>query len=132
MARIAWVNIPSDKHIEISMTYIFGIGRSLARQILDKVWIEYSAKTHTLSEDQLDLIRDEIKRLATEADENGLVKLVEWDLRRMISNNIKRLQEINCYRGVRHKKRLPVRGQSTKTNAKTRKGRSVAIAGKKK
>jgi small subunit ribosomal protein S13 len=132
MARIAWVNIPSDKHIEISMTYIYGIGRSLARKILDKVWIDYSTKTHTLSEDQLDLIRDEIKRLASEQDENWMVQLVEWDLRRQISNNIKRLQEINCYRGVRHKKRLPVRGQSTKTNAKTRKGRSVAIAGKKK
>ncbi|MCT4617752.1 MAG: 30S ribosomal protein S13 [Candidatus Gracilibacteria bacterium] len=132
MARIAGVNIPSDKHIEISMTYIYGIGRSLARKILDKVKIDYSTKTHTLSEDQLDLIRDEIKRLASEQDENGMVQLVEGDLRRQISNNIKRLQEINCYRGVRHKKRLPVRGQSTKTNAKTRKGKSVAIAGKKK
>lgn len=132
MARIAWVNIPSDKHIEISLTYIYGIGRSLARKILDKVWIEYNLKTHTLSEEQLDLIRDEIKRMASQPDELGFVQLVEWDLRRLVSNNIKRLQEINCYRGVRHKKRLPVRGQNTKTNAKTRKGKSVAIAGKRK
>lgn len=133
MARVAGVNIPNDKHILISLTYIFGIGRSLSAEILNKVGIELTTKTGTLSEEQLDLIRDEIKRNASEADSRtGEPNLVEGDLRRKVMNDIKRLQEINCYRGLRHKKRLPVRGQSTKTNARTRKGKSVAIAGKKK
>ena len=122
MARIAWINLPNGKHAEIALTYIYGIGRSTAQQILVKVWIELTKKIETLSEDELDKIRDEIKES----------KLVEWDLRRLVSGNIKRLQEINCYRGQRHRKRLPVRGQSTKTNAKTRKWKSSAIAGKKK
>jgi len=122
MARIAWVNLPKGKHAEIAITYIYGIGRNTAQELLDKVWIERSLKIETLSEEQLDLIRDEIKANYT----------VEWDLRRLVSSNIKRLQEIRCYRGVRHAKRLPVRGQSTKTNAKTRKWKSTAIAGKKK
>lgn len=132
MARVAGVNLPKGKHIEIALTYIYGIGRSVSREILEKVWIPFSSKVEALSEDQYDLIRAEIKRMAEESNENGEVRLVEWDLRRLVANNIKRLQEINCYRGVRHKKRLPVRGQSTKTNAKTRKGKAVAIAGKKK
>jgi len=122
MARIAWINLPNWKHAEIALTYIYGIGRSTAQEILTKVWIEFTKKIETLSEEELDKIRDEIKAN----------KLVEWDLRRLISGNIKRLQEINCYRGQRHRKRLPVRGQSTKTNAKTRKWKSSAVAGKKK
>jgi len=122
MARIAWVNLPNGKHAEIALTYIYGIGKTAANEILAKVKIEKTTKIDTLSEEQLDLIRDEIK-------ENHLV---EWDLRRLVAGNIKRLQEINCYRGQRHRKRLPVRGQSTKTNAKTRKGKSTAVAGKKK
>ncbi len=121
MARIAWVNLPNGKHVEIALTYIYGIGRSVSNTILQKVGIEKTRKIETLSEDELDLIREEIKLL-----------LVEWDLRRLVASNIKRLQEINCYRGQRHRKRLPVRGQSTKTNARTRKGKSVAIANKKK
>jgi small subunit ribosomal protein S13 len=123
MARIAWINLPNWKHVEIALTYIFGIGRTKSLEILNKVWIEKTKKIETLTEDELDLIRDEIKN-------SGLV--VEWDLRRLVTGNIKRLQEINCYRWRRHKVRLPVRWQSTKTNAKTRKWKSVAIAGKKK
>ena len=122
MARIAWVNLPKGKHVEIALTYIYGIGRTAANEILVKVWIEKTTKNETLSEADLDKIRDEIK-------ENYVV---EWDLRRLVAGNIKRLQEINCYRGQRHRKRLPVRGQNTKTNSKTRKGKSTAIAGKKK
>ncbi len=122
MARIAWVNLPNGKHIEIALTYIYGIGRAVSNEILTKVWIEKTTKIETISEADLDKIRDEIKESY----------VVEWDLRRLVAGNIKRLQEINCYRGQRHKKRLPVRGQSTKTNAKTRKGKATAIAGKKK
>ncbi len=121
MARIAGVNLPNGKHAEIALTYIYGIGRTTAQKVLDDVKIERSRKIDELSETELDLIRDKLKEF-----------IVEWDLRRLISGNIKRLQEIRCYRGIRHQKRLPVRGQSTKTNARTRKGRSVAIAGKKK
>ena len=121
MARIAWVNLPNGKHVVIALTYIYGIGKSTSEAILETVKIEKTRKVETLSEDELDIIRDEIKN-----------HLVEGDLRRFVSLNIKRLQEINSYRGQRHRKRLPVRGQRTKTNAKTRKGKAVAIAGKKK
>ena len=121
MARIAWVNLPNGKHVEIALTYIYGIGRTRSQQILDKVKIERTLKIETISETDLDKIRDEIKEY-----------IVEGDLRRLVNGNIKRLQEIRCYRGIRHQKRLPVRGQSTKTNARTRKGRSIAIAAKKK
>ena len=122
MARIAWVNLPNWKHVEIALTYIYGIGRNSAQEILKTVKIEKTKKIETLSEEELDKIRDEIK--------NSFI--IEWDLRRLVVGNIKRLQEINCYRGQRHKKRLPVRWQSTKTNARTRKWKSAAIAGKKK
>ncbi len=122
MARIAWVNLPNGKHAEIALTYIYGIGRTAANEILAGVKIEKTTKIEKLSEADLDKIRDVIK-------ENHVV---EWDLRRLVAGNIKRLQEINCYRGQRHRKRLPVRGQNTKTNAKTRKGKSKAITGKKK
>ncbi len=122
MARIAWVNLPNGKHAEIALTYIYGIGRTAASEILAGVKIEKTTKIEKLSETDLDKIRDVIK-----ADH-----VVEWDLRRLVAGNIKRLQEINCYRGQRHRKRLPVRGQNTKTNAKTRKGKSKAITGKKK
>ena len=122
MARIAWVNLPNGKHAEIALTYIYGIGKTVSNEILTKVGIEKTRKIETLSEDELDQVRDEIKASI----------LVEWDLRRLVVGNIKRLQEINCYRGQRHRKKLPVRGQSTKTNAKTRKGKSSAIAAKKK
>lgn len=122
MARIAWVNLPNGKHVEIALTYIYGIWRAVSNEILKKVEIEKIRKIETLSEDELDKIRDEIK-----GNYN-----VEWDLRRIIAWNIKRLQEIRCYRWLRHKLKLPVRWQSTKTNARTRKGKSIAIAGKKK
>ena len=120
-ARIAGVILPSGQQAEIALTYIYGIGRTKAQTILDQVKIERTRKIDDLSEAELDLVRDAIKE-----------HIVEWDLRRLISWNIKRLQEIRSYRGVRHQKRLPVRGQNTKTNARTRKGKSVAIAGKKK
>lgn len=121
MARIAWVTLPNGKHVEIALTYIYWVGRSLSSEVLEKVCIEKTQKIETLTEEQLDKIRDELKN-----------HLIEWDLRREVAQNIKRLQEINCYRGTRHKKRLPVRWQRTKTNARTRKGKAVSIANKKK
>ncbi|MFZ4461933.1 MAG: 30S ribosomal protein S13 [Patescibacteria group bacterium] len=121
MARIAGVNLPTGKHAEIALMYIFGVGRPLAVTILEKLEIEKTRKIDDLTETELDAIREELKNY-----------LIEGDLRREIQQNIKRLQEINCYRGQRHKKRLPVRGQRTKTNARTRKGKAVAIANKKK
>lgn len=119
--RIAGVILPSGKHSEIALTYIYGIGKTTSQKVLDEVKIERTRKIDDLSETELDLIRDKLKEF-----------IVEGDLRRLVSGNIKRLQEIRCYRGIRHQKRLPVRGQNTKTNARTRKGKSVAIAGKKK
>lgn len=120
MARIAWVNLPNGKHVEIALTYVYWVGRSLSNKVLEKVGIEKTRKIETLSESELDLIRNELKLI-----------MVEWDLRRFVSLNIKRLQEINSYRGLRHKKKLPVRGQRTKRNARTRKGKAIAVAGKK-
>lgn len=121
MARISGVNLPNGKHVEIALTYIYGVGRSRSNLILSKIGIEKNRKIDTLTEAELDQIRDELK---------GFV--IEGDLRRDVAQNIKRFQEINCYRGTRHKKRLPVRGQRTKTNARTRKGKAIAIANKKK
>ena len=122
MARIAWVNLPKGKHVWIALTYIYGIGKTTAYKICEVTKINPNIKIETLSEEDLDKIRAEIKSNYT----------VEWDLRRVISGNIKRLMEIRCYRGIRHRLRLPVRGQSTKTNARTRKWKATAIAGKKK
>ena len=121
MARIAWINLPNGKHADIALTYIYGVGRPTAIKLLDKLGIEKTRKIETLTEEELDKVRDEIKAWV----------LVEWDLRRLIAWNIKRLQEIGTYRGLRHKKRLPVRGQSTKKNARTRKGKAIAVANKK-
>ncbi len=121
MARIAGINLPNGKHSDIALSYLYGVGRPLAEKILAELKIDRTRKIETLSEEELDLIREELKKY-----------IIEGDLRREVSQNIKRLQEINCYRGSRHKKRLPVRGQRTKTNARTRKGKAVAIAGKKK
>ena len=121
MARIAWVNLPDGKHADISMMYLYGVGRSLAQKILTKVGIAHNKKMGTLSEAELDMIREELKKI-----------IIEGDLRREVATNIKRLQEIGSYRGSRHKKRLPVRGQRTKTNARTRKGKAVTIQNKKK
>ena len=111
MARIAGVNIPDNKHAVISLTYIFGIGPTTAKQICGTVGIEPSTKISQLSEEQLDAVRNEIANYQTEGD-----------LRREVSMNIKRLMDLGCYRGLRHRRGLPVRGQRTKTNARTRKG----------
>ncbi len=111
MARIAGVNIPDNKHAVISLTYIFGIGSTTAKSILAAVGIEPSTKIADLSEDVLDQVRNEVGKYT-----------VEGDLRREVSMDIKRLMDLGCYRGIRHRRGLPVRGQRTKTNARTRKG----------
>lgn len=111
MARIAGVNIPDHKHAVISLTYVFGIGRTTAKQICEQVGIAESIKVKDLSEDQLEQIRTEVAK-----------STVEGDLRREVSMNIKRLMDLGCYRGIRHRRSLPVRGQRSKTNARTRKG----------
>ena len=122
MARIAGVDIPNAKRVEIALTYIYGIGRKSANDILAKTGIDPNTRAKDLTEDEVAKLRDEI--------ENNYV--VEGDLRRDVSLNIKRPTEINCYRGIRHRKGLPVRGQRTKTNARTRKGPVKTIANKKK
>jgi small subunit ribosomal protein S13 len=122
MARIAWVNLPKGKHVWVALTYIYGIGKTTALNLCKKTGVNPNVKIETLSEDDLDKIRAEIKESIN----------VEWDLRRLVQGNIKRLMEIRCYRGIRHRLRLPVRGQNTKTNARTRKWKSTAIANKKK
>jgi small subunit ribosomal protein S13 len=111
MARIAGVNIPDNKHAVISLTYVFGIGRTTAKQILATTGIAEESKISDLSEAQMDIIRAEVTKLN-----------VEGDLRREVSMNIKRLMDLGCYRGIRHRRGLPLRGQRTKTNARTRKG----------
>jgi small subunit ribosomal protein S13 len=111
MARIAGINIPPHKHAEIGLTSIYGIGRSTAQRICDAVGIAYSKKIKDLSDTDLEKIREEVGRL-----------VIEGDLRREMSINIKRLMDLGCYRGLRHRRGLPVRGQRTKTNARTRKG----------
>lgn len=122
MARIAGVDIPNAKRIEIALTYIFGIGRSTSNKILEKTGINPDTRAKDLTEDEIAKLREEI-------EENHKV---EGDLRRDIALDIKRMVEINCYRGIRHRKGLPVRGQRTKTNARTRKGPAKTIANKKK
>jgi small subunit ribosomal protein S13 len=122
MPRIAGVNIPVDKRGEIALTYIHGIGRKFSREILDKVGLDYSMRPKDYPEDAVLKIREIIDR----------DYMVEGDLRRQVSMNIKRLMDLGCYRGLRHRRRLPVRGQRTHTNARTRKGKAVPIAGKKK
>ena len=111
MARIAGVNIPDNKHAVISLTYIYGIGRTTAKSLCDAVGLSTDVKIGDLSEEQLDGLRAEITKLS-----------VEGDLRRQVNMNIKRLMDLGCYRGIRHRRSLPVRGQRTKTNARTRKG----------
>lgn len=111
MARIAGVNIPDNKHTVISLTYIFGIGRTSARKICEQTGIEPAMKVRDLSGEQLDAIRAEVAKVSTEGD-----------LRREINMNIKRLMDLGCNRGIRHRRSLPLRGQRTKTNARTRKG----------
>jgi small subunit ribosomal protein S13 len=122
MARIAGVDLPREKRIEIGLTYIFGIGRTTSNEILKKADVDPSVRVKDLSEDEAGRIRKII-----DADYN-----VEGDLRRDVSLNIKRLMEIGCYRGIRHRRGLPVRGQKTKTNARTRKGPKKTVGRKKK
>ena len=122
MARIAGVDIPNQKRVEIALTYIYGIGRKSANDILAKTGIDPDTRAKDLTEADIAKLRDEI-------EENYHV---EGDLRREVAMNIKRMVEINCYRGIRHRKGLPVRGQRTKTNARTRKGPAKTIANKKK
>ena len=122
MARIAGVDIPNQKRVEIALTYIYGIGRKSANDILAQTGINPDTRAKDLTEEEVAKLRDEIENAYT----------VEGDLRRDVALNIKRLVEINCYRGIRHRKGLPVRGQRTKTNARTRKGPAKTIANKKK
>jgi small subunit ribosomal protein S13 len=123
MARISGVNIPLNKRVEIGLTYIYGIGRSTSNKLLAEVGVEPDRKVRDLTEDEVIKLRELIDGQLT----------VEGDLRRERSQNIKRLQEIGCYRGLRHRRGLPVRGQNTKTNARTRKGpKRMQVAGKKK
>ncbi len=121
MARIAGVDLPKNKRIEIALTYIYGIGRATAQKILDQAGVSYDVRAKDLTDDQITRIRDII-------DKNYKV---EGDLRREVALNIKRLMEIGCYRGLRHKLGLPVRGQRTHTNARTRKGPRKPIGGRK-
>lgn len=122
MARIAGVDIPNQKRVEIALTYIYGIGQKSAQDILEKTGINPDIRAKDLSEADVAKLRDEIEAHYT----------VEGDLRRNVALNIKNMVEINCYRGIRHRKGLPVRGQRTKTNARTRKGPAKTIANKKK
>ncbi len=122
MARIAGVNIPTNKRVEIALTYIHGIGRTTAKSIVEKMGFPSDRRVQDLTDQEVLLVREMIDRELT----------VEGDLRRQVSMNIKRLMDLACYRGLRHRKGLPVRGQRTHTNARTRKGKAKPIAGKKK
>lgn len=122
MARIAGVNIPTQKRVEVALTYIFGIGQTRAKNICAKLSIPSARRVHQLTDDEVLRIREFIDRDF----------VVEGDLRRETAMNIKRLMDLGCYRGLRHRKGLPVRGQRTHTNARTRKGKARPIAGKKK
>lgn len=122
MARIAGIDIPKSKRIEIALTYIYGIGRTTAQRILTDANVDFNTRTENLTESEVARIREFIDKQIK----------VEGDLRREISMNIKRLMDLGCYRGLRHRKGLPVRGQRTKTNARTRKGPARTVAGKKK
>ncbi len=122
MARIAGVDLPNDKRIEIALTYIYGIGKTIAAGIIKDTGISPDTRVKDLTEEEVALIRDQIENNYT----------VEGDLKREVALNIKRLTEIGCYRGRRHRNKLPVRGQRTKTNARTRKGPKRTVAGKKK
>lgn len=121
MARIAGVNIPNHQHTEIALTAIFGVGRSRSKKICDAVGITRTVKIKDLSEAEMDRLREEVGKFT-----------IEGDLRREVTMNIKRLMDLGCYRGVRHRRGLPLRGQRTRTNARTRKGPRKSISGGKK
>ena len=122
MARIAGVDLPRNKRMDVALTYIYGIGRTMALQILEAVNVDWKTNSDNLTADEVNVIRTEI--------ENNYK--VEGDLRRDITTNIKRLMDIGCYRGLRHRRGLPVRGQKSKTNARTRKGPRRSVMGRKK
>lgn len=122
MARIAGVDLPRDKRVEIGLTYIYGIGRATSNKLLEKTGVNPDTRVRDLTDAEVNKIREAIEETC----------MVEGDLRREVAMNIKRLQEIGCYRGIRHRKGLPVRGQNTKTNARTRKGPKRTVANKKK
>ncbi|MFQ5955251.1 MAG: 30S ribosomal protein S13 [Kiloniellales bacterium] len=122
MARIAGVNIPTGKRVEIALTYIFGIGRTKAKNICETVGIPSERRVNQMTDDEVLRVREMVDRDL----------MVEGDLRREVAMNIKRLTDLGCYRGIRHRKGLPVRGQRTHTNARTRKGKARPIAGKRK
>ena len=122
MARIAGIDLPREKRVEIGLTYIFGIGRPSSNRILKEAAVNLDTRIRDLTEDEVSRIRDVIDK----------TQVVEGDLRRDVALNIKRLVEIGCYRGIRHRRGLPVRGQRTKTNARTRKGPARTVANKKK
>ena len=122
MARIAGIDLPRNKRIEVALTYIYGVGRSTSRQILSKSGVDYNTRSDNLTEDEVAKIRKVL--------DSGYK--VEGDLRREVTMNVKRLMDLGCYRGLRHRRGLPVRGQKTKTNARTRKGPRKTVAGKKK
>jgi|SRR5699024_9274173 len=120
MARIAGIDLPREKRAEVGLTYIYGIGRSRAREILENTGIDFDTKIKDLTEAEVGALRQEVDKYN-----------VEGDLRREVAMNIKRLRDINCYRGIRHRRSLPVRGQKTKTNARTRKGPKKLVSKKK-
>lgn len=122
MARIAGVDLPRNKRIEVAMTYIYGIGRTTSQNILSQAGVEFNTRTDDLTESELVKIRELVDKDCR----------VEGDLRRALTMNIKRLMDLGCYRGLRHRKGLPVRGQNTKNNSRTRKGPKKTVAGKKK
>lgn len=121
MARLAGVDLPKNKRIEYGLTYIYGVGLTLSKEILTKTKIDFNTRVKDLSEDEIVRLRNILREYE-----------IEGDLRRKIHQDIKRLQEIVSYRGIRHKKKLPVRGQRTHTNARTKRGKKIAVAGKKK
>ena len=122
MARIAGVDVPREKHVQISLTYIFGVGRTTARRVLQKTQVSPTKKVSDLTDDEVNRIREIVERELT----------VEGDLRRQVRQNIQRLIDIGCYRGMRHRRNLPVRGQRTRTNARTRRGPRKTVGVKKK
>lgn len=122
MARIAGIDLPRNKRIEVALTYVYGVGRSLSQEILSKAGVDFNTRSDDLTEEEVSNIR---KVIDSECK-------VEGDMRREVTMNIKRLMDLGCYRGLRHRRGLPVRGQKTKTNARTRKGPRKTVAGKKK
>jgi small subunit ribosomal protein S13 len=121
MARLSGIDLPKNKNVEIGLTYIFGVGLTTSKLVLSKLKIDLSTKVKDLTENQLLKLRDELSNL-----------VLEGDLKRQVSQNIRRLKEVNCYKGNRHKRGLPVHGQRSKTNARTKRGKRIAVAGKKK